>query len=194
VAQPLKGKRFAILVADGFEQDELQQSKKALQAAGAAVDIVSPQRSRIIGWDVDNWGETIRVDASLDQARIRDYDGLVLPGGMGNPDQLRMSPAALRFVRDFFTAHKPVAAICHAPAVLVDAGVLPGRRLTSFPAIRTDIRNAGGQWIDQAVVADDGLVTSRSSDDLAEFTRAMVSAFAAGGRTAAAGMAGAPRI
>lgn len=189
MAQPLKGKRFAILVADGFEQDELQQSKKALQAAGAAVDIVSPQRSRIIGWDVDNWGESIRADASLEQARIGDYDGLVLPGGMGNPDQLRLSQPALRFVRDFFLAHKPVAAICHAPAVLVDAGVLPGRRLTSFPAIRTDILNAGGQWVDQPVVAHDGLVTSRSSDDLPEFTRAMVCTFAGGG-LAAAGTAG----
>lgn len=190
MAQLLKGKRFAILAADGFEEDELLQSRDALHAAGATVDIVSPQRSRVIGWDVDNWGQTIRVDASLEHARVNDYDGLVVPGGIGNPDQLRMSPPALRFVRDFFVAHKPVAAICHAPAVLVEAGVLPGRRLTSFPAIKTDIRNAGGHWIDQAVVAEDGLVTSRSSDDLHEFIRAMLGAFASGDRVPAAGTAG----
>lgn len=189
MAQPLKGKRFAILATDGFEQDELRQSKQALDAAGGRTDIVSLRRGRIVGWDVDSWGQEIRVDLGLDDAHGGDYDGLVLVGGVGNPDQLRMSEPALDFVRAFFTARKPVAAICHAPAVLVEAGVLDGRRLTSFPAIKTDIRNAGGNWVDQSVVSEDGLVTARSSDDLREFTRGMVAAFAGaprGGLMAAA--------
>lgn len=177
--QPLKGRRFAILASDGFEQEELQESKRVLEDAGAKIDIVSLRRGRIVGWDVDNWGQEIRVDRGLDEANARDYDGLMLPGGFGNPDHLRMSPAALRFIREFFAAHKPVAAMCHAASVLVEAGVVPGRRLTCFPAIKTDIRNAGGLWVDEAVVSDDGLVTGRSTDDLYDFTRSMVSAFAA---------------
>lgn len=184
--QPLRGKRFAILATDGFEQQELRESRRALQDAGAAIDVVSPRRGRIVGWDVDNWGQEVHVDVSLDQASAGHYDGLMLPGGHDNPDHLRMSPPALRFIREFFLARKPVAAICHAPAVLVDAGVLPGRRLTSFPAIKADIRNAGGQWLDQPVVSEDGLVTARSSEDLEHFTRAMVSTFAAGQRSPAA--------
>lgn len=186
MAQSLKGKRFAILATDGFEQDELRQSKQALDAAGGSTHIVSLRRGNIVGWDVDSWGREIRVDRDIDHVRGGDYDALVLVGGVGNPDHLRMSEPALAFVRGFFSAHKPVAAICHAPAVLVEAGVLRGRRLTSFPAIKTDIRNAGGTWIDQPVVNEDGLVTARSSDDLRDFTRSMVMAFAAGTPPAAA--------
>lgn len=176
--QALNGRTIAILASDGFEQQELAVSKTALEAAGARVEIVSLKKGRILGWDVDSWGEEIRVDVALDHTSAHRYDGLMLPGGMNNPDHLRMSQPALHFIRDFFAENKPVAAICHAPAVLVDAGVLPGHTLTSFPAIRTDILNAGGHWVDRPVVSDRGLITSRSPDDLPDFVRTMISAFA----------------
>jgi protease I len=170
----LKGKRVAILATDGFEQAELVEPKKALEEAGAEVLVISPSDGSIKGWQGREWGDSISVDMTLDAARVSDFDALVLPGGVMNPDKLRMIPAAVQFVRAFFEAGKPVAAICHGPWLLVEAGVVKGRTLTSWPSLQTDIRNADGKWVDQEVVVDQGLVTSRKPADLPAFNRKMI--------------------
>lgn len=176
----LKGKRVAILATDGFEQDELLSPLQALQGAQADVKIVSPAKEKIKGWDYTDWGQTVNVDVPLDKARPEDFDALVLPGGVINPDHLRREPAAVQFVKAFFQTGKPVAAICHGPQMLIEAGVVRGRKMTSFASIKTDLKNAGAQWVDREVVVDNGLVTSRSPDDLPIFNAKMLEVFAEG--------------
>jgi protease I len=170
----LKGKRVAILVTDGFEQVELESPQKALQDAGADTVIVAPRASKVRGWNHFERGDEFRVDVPLESANAGDFDALLLPGGVHNPDQLRCNKQALQFVRAFHDAGKPLAAICHGPWTLIDAGIVAGKKLTSYESIQTDLKNAGAEWVDQAVVVDNGLVTSRKPDDLPAFNAKMV--------------------
>lgn len=170
----LDGKKVAILVANGFEQVEFTKPKQALIDAGAQVHVVSLESGQVKGWDQTDWGESFDVDATVDGVKAEDYNALVLPGGVMNPDNLRKDEQAVSFVRDFFKQHKPVAAICHAPWVLIEAGVVEGRKLTSYTSIKTDLKNAGANWVDQEVVTDQGLVTSRNPDDLPAFCDKMI--------------------
>jgi protease I len=170
----LQGKKIAIIATDGFEQVELTEPKKALEAAGATVDVISPKPGHIKGWNHTDWGENTKVDKTLDEAEPAEYDGLVLPGGQINPDKLRIEPKAVAFVTDFFNSGKPIGAICHGPWMLVEAGVLKKRTLTSWPSVRTDIRNAGGHWVDEEVVTDQNLTTSRKPDDLPAFNERLI--------------------
>ena len=176
----LKGKRVAALVANGFEQVELTEPRKALEGAGATVQVVSPETDRVRGWNHTEWGSDVQVDRPLDQARADDYDALLLPGGVMNPDRLRMNPKAVRFVKQFFEGGKPIAVICHGPWTLVDAGVVRGVKMTSYPSVRTDLVNAGADWVDQEVVVDRGVVSSRKPDDIPAFNRKMIEEFAEG--------------
>jgi protease I len=177
MANNLKGKRVAILVTDGFEQVELTEPRKALQDAGAETQVVSPADGRVKGWDHKDWGDEISVDVPLKSAKADDFDALLLPGGVMNPDNLRMDPKAVSFVRDFVDSGKPVAAICHGPWTLIEADAVRGRTVTSWPSLQTDIRNAGGNWVDKEVVNNRGLVTSRKPDDIPAFNREMISLF-----------------
>ena len=174
----LAGKTIAVLAADGVEQIELQEPVKALRAEGATVEVISLEPGWIQGFDHLTPDEMIAVDRTLKATDASLYDGLVLPGGVANPDRLRTEEAALKFVRAFFDAGKPVAAICHAPWILIEAGVAEGRTLTAYKSIRTDLRNAGAEVVDKEVVVDDGLITSRCPDDLPAFNAAMIEAFA----------------
>jgi protease I len=169
MSEELKGKKVAILVANGFEQVELTEPKRALEEAGAQTFVVSPEKGTVRGWDMTEWGETIPVDIALDDADVDDFDALMLPGGVMNPDHLRVNEKAVEFVKEFFAEAKPVGAICHAPWTLIEAGVVEGRTMTSYPSVKTDLRNAGANWVDKEVVVDNGLVTSRSPDDLKAF-------------------------
>lgn len=178
--QDLTGKRVAILVADGFEQIEMTEPREALDQAGAQTLLVSPADSQVKGWNHTDWGDSFDVDQPLQQADAEDFDALLIPGGVMSPDRLRMQPKAVDFVRAFFEAGKPVAAICHAPWMLAEADVLHGRNVTSYPSIKTDLKNAGANWIDQESVTDQGLVTSRSPSDIPAFNRAMIEEFAEG--------------
>jgi protease I len=174
----LQGRKVAILATDGVEQVELTEPRKALEQAGALVHLVAPKAGRIQGMNHHDKGDQLEVDRELSQVSARDYDALMLPGGVANPDALRREKAAVAFVRDFMDADKPIAAICHAPWLLIEADVVRGRTLTSWPSLETDVRNAGGDWVDRAVVADEKLVTSRKPDDLPQFNAKMVSLFA----------------
>lgn len=174
MAGELAGKKVAILVANGFEQVELTGPKQALEQAGAQALIVSPEKDKVKGWKTTDWGDKFPVDVALDAANPDDFDALVLPGGVMNPDKLRRNEWALQFVRGFFESGKPVAAICHGPWTLIDAGVVAGRRMTSYHSIQTDLKNAGADWVDEEVVVDNGLVTSRKPDDIPAFNRKMV--------------------
>jgi protease I len=176
----LSGKRVAILATDGVEQVELTEPRKALDAAGAKTKVVSPKSGSIKGWNIDNWGNEIKVDMVLDSTSPDDYDALLLPGGVMNPDTLRMNEDAVNFVRAFFEAGKPVASICHGPWMLVEADVVHGRNVTSWPSLRTDLKNAGANWTDSEVITDHGLVTSRKPDDIPAFSRKMIEEFAEG--------------
>lgn len=180
MAQDLKNKRVAILVADGFEQVEMTQPKQALEQAGAQTFIVSPQRDRVQGWNHFDKADYFSIDVPLDQANPQEYDALLLPGGVANPDQLRTQPKAVQFVKSFFEAGKPVAAICHGPWTLIEAGVVQGRKVTSWPSLKTDLQNAGATWVDQEVVVDQGLVTSRNPQDIPAFNRKAIEEFAEG--------------
>ncbi|MBA3564732.1 MAG: type 1 glutamine amidotransferase [Gammaproteobacteria bacterium] len=180
MAQALKGKKVAILVENGFEQVELTEPRKALEAAGAKASVVSPVDGKVKGWNHTQWGDEIPVDVSLDDADADDYDALLLPGGVMNPDKLRQNETALGFVSAFFDARKPVAVICHGPWTLIDAGVVEGRTITSWPSLQADLRNAGADWVDEEVVVDQGLVSSRKPDDLPAFNRKMIEEFAEG--------------
>lgn len=182
----LQGKTFAILATHGFEQSELMKPRDALLKAGARVEIVSLGQAPIKAWQNKDWGDEIDVDLGLNAASPSRYDGLVLPGGTLNADALRMEPRAISFIKDFFDNGKPVAAICHAPWLLVEARVVKGHRLTSWPSLKTDVRNAGGEWLDEKVVVDDQLVTSRKPDDIPAFNEAMIGLFAQNKRRSSA--------
>lgn len=185
----LDGMKVAILAAEGFEQSELLEPRKALQAAGATTQVVSPAKGEVQGWKHFDKGEKVKVDVALDDARAGDFDALLLPGGVANPDQLRMLPKAVDFVRGFFEAGKPVAAICHAPWTLIEADVVEGRTVTSWPSLRKDLENAGARWVDEEVVTDNGLVTSRKPQDIPAFNRKMIEEFAERWRSRQAQMA-----
>ena len=178
----MDGLKVAIVAADGFEERELAEPRQALDAAGAATRIVSLSERWVQAWDRKNWGDEFPVDIPLEQGNPEEFDALLLPGGVMSPDRLRQSETAVSFVRHFFQARKPVATICHGPQVLVEAGVLPGRRLTSYPSIRRDLENAGAEWIDAEVVVDGNLVTSRRPEDVPAFIERMVEVFAQGGK------------
>jgi protease I len=180
MANELRNKRVAALVDHGFEQSELIEPKKALEAAGAKVDVVSPQAGRVKGWSHKNWADEVSVDRTLDAATADEYDALLLPGGVMNPDRLRMNRGAVQFVKGFVDAGKPIAAICHGPWTLIEAGATKGRQMTSWPSLATDLRNAGAQWVDEECVVDRGLVTSRKPDDIPAFNRKMIEEFAEG--------------
>ncbi len=183
MAASLQGKKIAILATDGFEQAELLEPRKALQEAGAETHAVSPKGPRIKGWDHDHWGQEVTVDIPLASANPADYDALLLPGGVMNPDKLRMDENAMKFAREMTDRAKPVAAICHGPWTLVEIGFVKGRTLTSWPSLKTDIRNAGGTWVDETVVSDKGLVTSRKPSDIPAFNLKMIEVFSAGRQT-----------
>jgi protease I len=174
----LKGKKVAILATNGFEQSELIEPRKALDAAGAQTTVVSLQAGKIRGWKMKEWGDEVAVDATLDQAKPEQFDALLLPGGVMNPDTLRMHESAVQFTRAFFEAGKPVASICHGPWMVIEGGGAEGRQMTSWPSLRTDLVNAGADWVDQEVCVDGNLVTSRKPDDIPAFNREMIDLFA----------------
>jgi len=180
MAKKLEGKKVAILVADGFEQVELAEPKKALEEAGATTQIVSPADTEVQGWNHDEKADKFPVEMPLSRARSDDYDALLLPGGVRNPDQLRTMTRAIEFIDGFFAAGKPVAAICHAPWTLIDADVLRGKTVTSWPSLKTDLMNAGARWVDREVVVDNGLITSRKPADIPAFNKKVIEEFAEG--------------
>jgi protease I len=177
-APSLEGKKVAILATDGFEQSELTEPRKALDAAGAKTSVVSPKAGNIRGWKFKDWGDEVKVDLTLDQAKADDFDALMLPGGVMNPDQLRMNEKAVAFASAFFEAGKPVAAICHAPWMVIETGAAYGRQIASWPSLKTDLQNAGAEWVDREVCVDRNLVTSRKPDDIPAFNREMCKLFA----------------
>lgn len=176
----LNGTKVAILATDGFEQSELFEPLKALKEAGAEVTIVSLEKGEIKGWNEKNWGDSIAVDLTIDEASAENFDALQLPGGVMNPDKLRMNEKAVAFIKSFFEAGKPVAAICHAPWTLVEADVVKGKTVTSWKSLKTDLENAGAKWVDQEVVVDNGLVTSRNPQDIPAFNKKIIEEFAEG--------------
>jgi deglycase len=177
MAGQLQGKRIAIVATDGFEQSELFEPQKALKAAGATVDVIAPKPGQIQGMEHHDKGKSAPVDRTIDAAKPEDYAALVLPGGVANPDSLRLDERVVEFVRRFFDTQKPVAAICHGPWTLIEAQVVKGRTMTSWPSLKTDLKNAGANWVDREVVVDGRLVTSRKPDDLPVFCAKMVEAF-----------------
>lgn len=176
----LKGRKIAVLATDGFEQSELTEPKRLLEQAGAEVIVIAPgDRSQITAWNLKDWGEKVDVDQPLAHANADDFDALVLPGGVMNPDKLRQIPEVITFVQAFSSSDKPIAAICHGPWTLIDAGLVKGRKLTSWPSLRKDLENAGAQWVDEEVVADGRLITSRKPDDIPAFSSAVIELLAA---------------
>ncbi len=173
----LEGLRVAILVTDGFEQDELLKPREALNKAGAETKVVSPRDEKVRGWDHINWGESVDVDERLNEAKAESFDALLLPGGVMNPDRLRMEAKAVEFVKAFFAAGKPVAAICHGPWTIIEAGVATGRKIASWPSLKTDLKNAGAEWVDGEAVVDGNLVTARKPEDIPAFNKAMIEMF-----------------
>jgi protease I len=180
MANELRNKRVAVLVENGFEQSELVEPKKALEEAGARAEVISPQQGKVKAWNHTNWGIEVPVDRPLNEAKPDEYDALLLPGGVLNPDKLRINPKAIEFIRHFVTSGKPIAAICHGPWTLIEAGAVKGRRMTSWPSLATDLRNAGANWVDEEVVVDNGLVTSRKPDDIPAFNRKTIEEIAEG--------------
>jgi protease I len=172
----LKNKRVAILTENGFEEVELTEPKKALEEAGAKVDVISPQKGKVKAWNKTDWGIEVIVNKTVDEVRPEDYDALLLPGGVLNPDKLRMNKKAVAFARDFMYNDKPVAAICHGPQTLIETGMLQGHTMTSYPSLHTDLKNAGANWVDKEVVVDGNLITSRKPDDIPAFNKAVISA------------------
>jgi protease I len=181
----LSGKTVAILTENGFEEIELTSPKKALEEAGATVEIISPQQQKVKGWNHDHWSIELPVDKNISNARPENYDALVLPGGVLNPDKLRRNKEAVTFAKEFLETGKPVAAICHGPQLLIETGLLEGRNMTSFPSLQTDLKNAGANWFDKEVIVDNGLVTSRSPEDLEVFNKKMIEEIAEGVHTPA---------
>lgn len=176
----LKGKKVAILVANGFEEVEFTKPKEALESQQAEVDVISLKSGKVKAWDMTDWGNEYDVDKTIDEVQASDYNSLLLPGGVLNPDNLRVNEKAVAFVKDFFEAGKPIAAICHGPWTLIETGALEGRTLTSYPSIKTDLINAGANWLDEEVVVDQGLVTSRKPDDIPAFCKKMIEEFCEG--------------
>lgn len=174
----LNGLKVAILATDGFEQSELLEPRKALNEAGAKTEVVSPKQGKVRGWNHKEWGEEVAVDRDLQQADAQQYDALVLPGGVMNPDNLRTNARAVAFVKAFFDQGKPVAAICHGPWTVLESGAARGHRMTSWPSLKTDLKNAGAEWVDEEVVVDKNLVTSRKPDDIPAFNREVLKLFA----------------
>jgi protease I len=181
----LQGKRVAILATDGFEQVELTEPKKSLEDAGAKVTVLSLKPGEIKGWDKTEWGKKVKVDGVVKDAKPDQFDALVLPGGQMNPDVLRMDSGAVTFVRTFVASGKPVAAICHGPWTLIEADVVRGKTMTSWPSVRTDLKNAGAHWVDEPVIVDGNLITSRKPEDIPAFSQAIVEALAPQKRAAA---------
>jgi protease I len=173
----LKGLKVAILIENGFEQVEMVKPRKALNDAGAETSVVSPQQQRVRGWNFTEWGEEFPVDIHLDKAKPDNFDALLLPGGVMNPDKLRMEPKAVEFAKAFFDANKPVAVICHGPWTVIEVGAARGRRIASWPSLKTDLRNAGAEWVDEECVTDGNMVSSRNPDDIPAFNRGMIDLF-----------------
>ena len=176
MAQQLAGKTVAILATEGFEQVELTEPKKALEAAGATTHVISLKPGEIKGWKFTEWGDSVKVDKTVADAKAGDYDLLLLPGGVQNPDKLRLDPQAVAFAKSFFESGKPVGAICHAAWTLIEADVVKGRTMTSWPSLKTDLKNAGATWVDQEVVVDGKLITSRKPDDIPAFNQKLIAA------------------
>jgi protease I len=176
MASELSGKKIAVLATDGFEQAELTEPVKALREAGAETVVIAPKEGEIKGWNKTEWGETVKVGKTLKDANPNDYDALVLPGGVMNPDHLRMDPSAVNFVRQFVGTGRPVAAICHGPWTLIEADAVRGKTVTSWPSLKTDLKNAGANWVDQECVTDGQFIFSRKPDDLPAFNRAIIEA------------------
>lgn len=176
----LEGLKVAILVTDGFEEVEMVKPRRALDEAGAETRIVSPKSSSVRSWSFTEWSAEYPVDITLDEARAQDFEALLLPGGVMNPDKLRIEPKAVAFVKAFFDANKPVAVICHGPWTLIEAGAASGKKITSWPSVKSDLRNAGAKWVDEEVVVDGNLVSSRKPDDILAFNREMVKLFSSG--------------
>jgi protease I len=185
-ADQLKGKKIAILTENGFEEVELTSPKKELEAVGAEVHIVSPQKNKVKAWDHDHWSIELDVDVPLEEADADDYDALVIPGGVINPDKMRVNKKCVEFAQQFLEAGKPVAAICHGPQLLIETGLISGRSMTSYPSIKTDLENAGVLWTDKEVVVDNGLVTSRSPKDLQAFNKKLIEEIGEGKHSPAA--------
>jgi protease I len=177
MSNELNGLKVAILVEDGFEQVELVEPRRALDEAGARTQIISPRDEWVHAWKLTEWGDRFAVDVPLDQANPEDFDALLLPGGVMNPDSLRMQPKAVAFAKGFFDADKPVAVICHGPWTVIETGAARGRRIASWPSLKTDLQDAGAEWIDQEVVTDGNLVSSRKPDDIPAFNRGMIDLF-----------------
>jgi protease I len=173
-AMTIAGKKIAILATHGFEQSELEVPQRRLTEAGATVEVVSPETGQIRGWDMKDWGHSVKVDRPLEAANAGDYDAIVLPGGQINPDLLRVNEKALKFIRGFYDAGKIVAAVCHAPWLLIETGIIRGRRATSYHSIKTDVKNAGAKWEDSEVVVDEGIITSRNPKDLEAFSAKII--------------------
>lgn len=176
----LSGKRIAIITENGFEEVELTSPKQALEQAGATVHVISPEKGKVKAWDQDHWSIEVPVDVELKDAKPGDYDALMIPGGVMNPDKMRTNPDCVEFAQHFIDSGKPIAAICHGPQLLIETGALKGRTMTSFPSLQTDLRNAGVHWVDKEVVTDHGLVTSRKPQDLEAFNRKMIEEFREG--------------
>lgn len=184
--QKLSGKCVALLAVDGFEESEFTKPKKALEEAGAKVDVISLKPGSIKSWTAKNWGQDFEVNRTLDEVKPGEYDSLLLPGGVINADKLRTDPKAVEFVAEFARTGKPIAAICHAPWILIEVGTVAGRRMTSWPSLKTDLENAGAEWSDEKVVVDNGIVTSRKPDDIPDFNAKMIEEFCEGVHSRAA--------
>ena len=180
MAKELKGKHVAALVTKGFEQVELVDPKKALERVGATVHVVAPETGTVLGWNHTEWGQPVNVDETLDTADVSNYDALLLPGGVINADHLRMNSKAVQLVKDFFETGRPIAVICHGSWIMAEAGIVRGLKMTSYPSLKTDLRNAGAEWVDEEVVNDRGIVSSRKPQDLPAFTQKMIEEFAEG--------------
>jgi protease I len=186
MASNLSGKKIAFLATDGFEQVELTEPRKALDEAGATTVVISPKNGEIKGWNFKEWGDTVKVDKALEDVNPNDFDALVLPGGVINPDHLRMEPTAVNFIRQFISTGRTVAAICHGPWTLVEADAVRGKKVTSWPSIKTDLKNAGASWVDQEMVTDGQFIFSRKPDDIPAFSKAIIESVSKGTQRAAA--------